>query len=77
MLSGDGSMTTSPVNLFMSARDLTSRFVQDFVTLSRSTQVKAKITVHCHVKVMKTIRETRLLVLKVKMIESENLSISV
>jgi hypothetical protein len=46
---GDG-MTTSPVKLFMFARDLTGRFVQAFVSLSCSTQGKAVITVRCHVK---------------------------
>ncbi len=46
---GDG-MTAFPVKLFMFARDLTGRFVQDFVFLSRSTQGKAVITVHCHIK---------------------------
>jgi hypothetical protein len=43
-------MTTSPAKLFMSARDLAGCFVQAFVSLSRSTQGKAVITVHCHVK---------------------------
>jgi hypothetical protein len=71
MLSGDG-MTTSLVNLFTSARDLAGCFVQAFVLLSRSTQDKAVITVCYHVKEMKTTRGTRLLVLKTKMVESEN-----
>ncbi len=53
MLSGDG-MTTSPVNLFTSARDLAGRFVQAFVLLLRSTQGKAVITVCYCVKAMKT-----------------------
>jgi hypothetical protein len=65
MLSGDG-MTTSPINLFTSARDLASCFVQAFVLLSCSMQDKAVITLHCHVKTMKTTKETRLLVLKTK-----------
>jgi hypothetical protein len=43
-------MITSPVKLFTSARDLTGRFVQAFVFLSRSTQGKAVITVRCRVK---------------------------
>jgi hypothetical protein len=71
ILSGDG-MTTSRVNLFASARDLAGCFVQAFVLLSCSTQDNAVITVHCHVRVMKMTRETRVLVLKTKMIESEN-----
>jgi hypothetical protein len=71
ILSGDG-MTTSPVNLFTSAHDLTGCFVQAVVILSRSMQGNAVITVRCHVEVVKTTSETRLLALKVKMIESEN-----
>jgi hypothetical protein len=43
-------MTTSPVKLFMSARDLAGCFVQAFVSLSHSMQGKAVITVRCHVK---------------------------
>ncbi len=53
---GNG-MTTSPVNLLTSACDLTGCFRQVFFTLSRSTQVEAVITVHYHIKVMKTTRE--------------------
>jgi hypothetical protein len=49
MLFGDG-MTTSPVKLFTSAHDLAGCFVQAFVSLSRSSQGKAVITVHCRVK---------------------------
>jgi hypothetical protein len=49
-------MTTSPVNLLTSARDLTGCFMQGFFILSRSIQVKAVITVHYHVKVLKTTR---------------------
>ncbi len=72
MLSGDG-MTSSPVNLFTSVRDLTGCFVQAFAILSRSMQVKAVIKVHYQMKVMKTTRETRLLdSIEGKMIESEN-----
>jgi hypothetical protein len=56
MVFGDGR-TMSPVNLLTSARDLTGHYVQAFAILSRSTQVKAVITVHYHVKVMKTTRE--------------------
>ncbi len=43
-------MTASPVKLFTFACDLTGRFVQAFVFLSRSMQGKAVITVGCHVK---------------------------
>ncbi len=43
-------MTTSPVKLFTSAHDLAGCFVQAFVSLSRSSQGKAVITVHCRVK---------------------------
>jgi hypothetical protein len=53
MLSGDG-MTTSPVNLFMSARDLAGHFVQAYILLLCSMQGKAVITVRYHVKAMKT-----------------------
>jgi hypothetical protein len=49
-------MTISPVNLLTSLRDLTGRFVLGFFILSCSMQVKAVITVHYHVKVMKTNR---------------------
>jgi hypothetical protein len=40
--------------------------------ISRSMQGKAVITVHCRGKAMKMTSETKLLVLKIKMIESEN-----
>ncbi len=43
-------MTTSPVKFFTSARDLTGSFVQAFVSLSRSKQGKAVITVRCRAK---------------------------
>jgi hypothetical protein len=43
-------MTTSPVKLFMFARDLTGCFVQALVSCSRSMQGKAVITVRCHIK---------------------------
>ena len=43
-------MTTSPVDLLASVQGITGHFLQAFVFLSRSTQVKAVITVHCHVK---------------------------
>jgi hypothetical protein len=43
-------MITSPVKLFTFARDLTGHFVQAFISLSRSTQGKAVITVPCYVK---------------------------
>jgi hypothetical protein len=46
---GDG-MTTSPVKLFTFVRDLTGRFVRAFISLSRSMQGKAVITVHCRMK---------------------------
>ena len=59
-------MTTSPVKLFTSAHDLAGCFVQAFVSLSRSSQGKAVITVHCRVKAMKMNSEARLLVLKTK-----------
>ncbi len=72
---GDGR-TTPPVNLLMSAHDLTGRFVQAFVVLSCSTQVKAVIIVCYHVKVMKTTRETRLLVLKVIQLDLKIMAIS-
>jgi hypothetical protein len=71
MLSGDG-MTTSPVNLFTSARDLADHFVQAFALLSPSMQDKAVNTVCYHVKALKMTRGTRLLVLKTKMVESKN-----
>ncbi len=56
MLSGDG-MTTSLVDLLTSAHDLTGHFMQVFAILLHSTQVKAVITVHYHVKLMKTTTE--------------------
>jgi hypothetical protein len=46
---GDG-MAASPVKLFTSLHDLAGCFVQAFVFLSRSTQGKAVITVHCRIK---------------------------
>ena len=59
-------MTASPVELLVSERGITGCFEQVFFVLSRSTQVKADITVHYHVNVMKITRETRLLVWKLK-----------
>ncbi len=43
-------MTSSPVKLFTFALDLTGRFEQAFISLSRSTQGKAVITVRCRAK---------------------------
>jgi hypothetical protein len=43
-------MTTFPVKLFTSARDLAGCFVRAFVFLSHSTQGKAVITARCCVK---------------------------
>jgi hypothetical protein len=56
MVSGDGK-STSPVNLLTSVCDLIGCFVKVFAILSRSMLVKAVITVHYHVKVMKMARE--------------------
>jgi hypothetical protein len=60
------SLTASPVELLVSARGITGCFEQGFFVLSHSMQVKAVVTVRYHVIVMKTTRETRLLVWKVK-----------
>ncbi len=62
---GDSS-TASPVELLVSAQGINGHFEQGFFVLSRSMQVKAVVTVRYHVNVMKTTRETRLLVWKVK-----------
>ena len=60
------SLTASPVELLVSVQGITGCFEQGFFVLSRSTQVKADITVCYHVNVMKTTRETRFLVWKLK-----------
>jgi hypothetical protein len=52
MVSGDGK-TTSPVNLFKSAHDSASCFLQAFSVSSLSMQVETVITVCYRVKVMK------------------------
>ncbi len=65
-------MTASLVELLASEQGITGHFVRGFFVLSRSTQVKAAITVHYHVKVMKTTRQTRLLVLKLKRLSLKN-----
>jgi hypothetical protein len=56
MVSGYGK-TISLVNLLISARDLTGHCMQGFFILSSSMQVKAVITLHYHVNVMKTTRQ--------------------